>query len=122
MAGGEVTRDLSSPAFFPDGRHIAFVEGPPGHRNIRSVGISGDERQTLVEGGDCFEPAISPDGSWLAFSYSGNGGSQVWLLNLRTGSRRQITHGPCNNTFPAWARDSGSVVLPALYRAAIGNN
>jgi hypothetical protein len=125
LAGGEV----SGPAFFPDSLRIAFAEGPPGNRGIRSAAVPGGERQTLVEGGDCFEPSVSPDGSSLAFSCSGIGGSQVWLLNLKTGIRRQITHGACNNTFPAWDPDSGSVVfssdcnrgveLPALYRAEI---
>ncbi len=129
VAGGEGTREVSGPAFFPDGRHITFAEGPPGNRRIQSAAISGDERRTLIEDGDCFEPAVAPDGSSLAFSCSANGGSQVWLLDLTTGDRRQITHGACNNTFPAWDPGSGSVVfssdcnrgveLPALYRAAI---
>ena len=129
LASGEAAREVSGPTFFPDGRRIAFAQGPPGNRGIRSVALSGGERQTLIQGGDCFEPVISPDGSSLAFSCSGNGGSQVWLLDLKTGSRRQVTRGACNNTSPAWDPDSGSIVfssdcnrgveLPALYRAAI---
>jgi hypothetical protein len=124
---------VSSPGFFPDNRRIAFAQGPTGNRGIRSATLAGnehgDEPRTLVEGGDCFEPAVSPDGSSLAFSCSGSGGSQVWLLDLKTGVRRQITHGDCNNTFPAWDPDSSSVVfssdcnrgveLPSLYRAEI---
>ncbi len=102
LAGGEASGEVSGPAFFPDSRRIAFAEGPPGNRSIRSAAATGDEPQTLVEGGDCFEPAISPDGSTLAFSCSGSGGSQLWLLDLKTGIRRQINHGACNNTFPAW--------------------
>jgi Tol biopolymer transport system component len=129
VAGGRVAEEVSSPAFFPDGRRIAFAEGPSGSRRIRSVAVSGREPQTLSEGGDCFEPAVAPDGSVVAFTCSSNGGSQVWLLDLRTGSRRQITHGACNNTYPAWDSDSRAVVfssdcnrgveLPALFRAAI---
>jgi Tol biopolymer transport system component len=124
---------VSSPGFFPDNRRIAFAQGPTGNRGIRSATLAGnehgDEPRTLVEGGDCFEPAVSPDGSSLAFSCSGSGGSQVWLLDLKTGVRRQITHGDCNNTVPAWDPDSSSVVfssdcnrgveLPSLYRAEI---
>jgi Tol biopolymer transport system component len=53
----------------------------------------------------------------------------VWILDLKTGTRKQITQGACNNTYPAWDPDSSGVVfasdcnrgveLPALFRAAI---
>ncbi len=129
LAGGDAALEVSGPAFFHDGRRIAFAEGQPGNRNILSAAISGGETQTLASGGDCFEPAVAPDGGSLAFSCSGNGGSQVWLLDLKTRIRRQVTHGACNNTFPAWDLNSDSIVfasdcnrgveLPALYRASI---
>jgi Tol biopolymer transport system component len=129
LAGGDVAGEVSGPAFFRDGRHIVFAEGPSGHRAIRSVASSGNERRTLFEGGDCFEPAVAPDGSSLAFSCTGDGGSQVWLLDLKTGMRRRITQGACNNTYPAWDPDSRAVVfasdcnrgveLPALFRATL---
>jgi Tol biopolymer transport system component len=130
LAGGKGALEVSGPTFFRDGRRIVFTEGRPGKRTIRSLAISGGVQQTLIEGGDCFEPAVSPNGSFLAFSCSGGGGTQVWLLDLKSRIRRQLTHGSCNNTFPAWDPDSGSVVfasdcnrgveLPALYRAVIG--
>jgi hypothetical protein len=129
VAEGDAAGEVSGPAFFPDGLRLVFSQGRDGRRDIRSVAISGGERNTLVEGGDCFEPAVAPDGTLLAFSCSGGGGSQIWLLDLKSGVRRVITHGPCNNTYPAWDPDSRWVVfssdcnrgveLPALFRTAI---
>jgi hypothetical protein len=119
--------DVTGPAFFPDGQHIAYTEGPPGNREIHSIALAGTDQQSLTKAGDCFEPAVAPNGSSIAFACSGGGGTQVWLLDLKTGNRRQITQGACNNTNPAWAPDASSVVfasdcnrgveLPALLRA-----
>jgi hypothetical protein len=125
VASGEV----SGPAFTPDGRSIVFADGHPGQRRIHMVALTGREPQTLTQIGDCFEPAVAPDGSSVAFSCVGGGGSQIWLLDLKTGTRTQVTHGACNSTYPAWDSDSRSVVfatdcnrgveLPALFRATI---
>jgi Glycosyltransferase family 87/WD40-like Beta Propeller Repeat len=123
QTGLRLSGEISGPAFFPDNERIAYAEGPPGSRRIAA---SGD---VLTHEGDCFEPAVAPDGSTVAFACTGGGGSQIWLFNLKARTRRQITHGACNNTHPAWASDSRSIVfssdcnrgveLPALLRAII---
>jgi len=115
--------EISNPSFFPDNQRIVYAEGPPGNRKIA---VNGD---LLTQEGDCFEPAAAPDGSAVAFACIGGGGSQIWLLNLKTRSRRQITQGACNNTHPAWTPDSLSLVfssdcnrgleLPALLKASV---
>jgi hypothetical protein len=126
VASGEV----SDPSFTPDGRSIVFADGHPGQRRIHVAALTGGVSQPLTQMGDCFEPAVAPDGSSVAFSCIGGGGTQVWVLDLKTGTRRQITRGACNNTYPAWDTDSRSLVfatdcnrgveLPALFRATIG--
>ena len=118
----------SGPAFFPDGRQIAFAEGQPGRRSIRVVSVSGGQASTLTERGDCFAPAISPDGTLLAHVVSGTGNRQVWVQDLTSHASWPITSGACNNDAPAWDADSRTVVfasdcgrglgLPALYRIA----
>ena len=111
LVAGGAAGELSGPAFTPDNQHIVFAEGQPGYRSIRSVAISTGEPTALIQGGDCFQPSVAPDGSSLAFSCSGSGGSQIWLLDLKTGTRHQLTHGPCNNTHPAWDPGSRTIVF-----------
>ena len=119
-----VQGDVSDPAFFPDGRRIVFAQGFPGRRSIRAAGADGGVT-TLVEGGDNLQPAVSPDGRFLAYVHA----QQVWLRDLKSGAGRRLTSGACNNTWPAWDSDSRSVVfasdcsrgygLPALYRMQV---
>jgi Tol biopolymer transport system component len=97
--------EISGPTFFPDNQRVAYAEGPPGRRRIVASG------GFLTQEGDCFEPSVAPDGNTIAFTCTGGGGSQIWLLDLKTRTRRQITHGACNNTYPAWDPDSRSIVF-----------
>jgi Tol biopolymer transport system component len=67
--------------------------------------------QTLVEGGDNFEPAVSPDSKLLAYVHSERGTRQVWVRDLETRVSRRITNGACSNDWPAWDLGSRSIVF-----------
>jgi Tol biopolymer transport system component len=124
-----LAREASDPAFFPDGQRLAFAQGFPGRRFIRAVGVTGGTPVTLIQGGDSFEPAVSPDGVLLAYVHQELGSRQVWIRNLESGESRKITDGACNNDHPAWEAGSRSLVfasdcsrgygLPALYRIRV---
>src|SRR5215471_15851669 len=47
------------------------------------------------------ETAVAPDGNRYAVIVSGD----LWLLDILTGGRRQITHSPEKESFPAWTAD-----------------
>src|SRR5881628_1279860 len=53
------------------------------------------------------EVAVAPDGNRYAVVVSGD----VWLLNISTGNRRQITQTPQLETFPAWTPDGKRVTF-----------
>jgi len=53
------------------------------------------------------EVAVAPDGNRYAVVVSGD----VWLLNVSTGNRRQITQTPQLETFPAWTPDGKKVTF-----------
>jgi Tol biopolymer transport system component len=123
------TGAISNPTFFPNGNQIAFAKGLPGRRSIIALTISSREARTLVDRGDCFEPATSPDGRLLAFACSETGARHIWVEDLASAVSRRLTNGLCNNDSPAWAEDSQSIVfasdcgrglgLPALYRTSV---
>lgn len=73
------------------------------------------------------DAAISPDGTWVAFTSNISGPAQVLLRRVDTGRVFALTGGDCNSFGPAWELDSRAVIfasdcgrgmgLPALYRA-----
>jgi hypothetical protein len=123
------TGELSNPGFFPAGERVVFAKGRPGKRSIESTTVSGEEKHVIVTFGDCFSPAVSPDGHRLAFTCSATGAQHIWVQDLASGKLQQLTHGSCNNGSPAWDQDSQSLVftsdcnrglgLTALYRLPI---
>lgn len=78
---GSETRVLASgsgPTWSGDGQRV-FYTAPDG---IRSVALDGSDDMAIAgtEAGD--EPAVSPDGRWLAFSRSDMIGRDVWIVEL----------------------------------------
>jgi Tol biopolymer transport system component len=56
-------------------------------------------------------PAVSPDGTRLAFSRRENGSWQLVVYELGTGAEHQLTDASCNATSPSW--ENSHVVLYA---------
>ena len=63
--------------------------------------------------GDEREPAISPDGQYVAFSWSGEAGSNYDIYVLQPGGQRplRLTSDPAPDSFPAWSPDSRPIAF-----------
>jgi Tol biopolymer transport system component len=51
------------------------------------------------------EPAVSPDGRWVAFASDRNGGWDLYLLDLTAGEVRQLTQTASFEGQPTWSPD-----------------
>lgn len=63
--------------------------------------------------GEDREPAVSPNGKWIAYLSDRNGDrrNQLWILDLDTGSHRALlTDAPVQSP-PAWTPDSKQLIL-----------
>src|ERR1017187_9410673 len=115
--------------WFPDSARTVYSAGPSGSSQIFATVSAGAWEQLTHDAGDHTEPAISPDGNWLAFTLARGGTRQVWIQNLKTGKPTAVTEGACNSFSPAWEPDSRALVfacdcqrgigLPALFRARL---
>ena len=116
-------------AWFPDSARTVYSAGPSGSSQIFATVSAGAWEQLTRDAGDHTEPAISPDGNWLAFTLARGGTRQIWIQNLKTGKAAAVTEGACNSFSPAWEPDSRALVfacdcqrgigLPALFRARL---
>ena len=116
-------------AWFPDSARTVYSAGSSGSSQIFAT-VSGESPEQLThDAGDHTEPAISPDGNWLAFTLARGGTRQIWIQNLKTGKPTPVTEGACNSFSPAWEPDSRALIfacdcqrgigLPALFRARL---
>lgn len=87
----------------PDGTTIVFdFLG-----DIYSIPVEGGDATQLTEGMQFdAQPRFSPDGKEIIFISDESGGENVWILNLDTKEKKQITTGN-NNRYqsPEWAPD-----------------
>jgi len=98
-----VTSRLSwSPSWSPDGLTIAYSTGS----SIKRASASGEELEDLVHScNDCGRPAWSPDGAWLAFHSSTGGNQDLYVLDVRAGTLRQLTKEASRDFLATWSPD-----------------
>ncbi|MGE5347513.1 MAG: protein kinase domain-containing protein [Acidithiobacillales bacterium] len=106
------------PAWFPDGRAIAFASTRSGRTSIWKVSRLGGSASLLIENGDM--PAISPDGTRIAFTRAGPTGlPRVWVALVADPSRAERLTGDEDGEWdhldPAWSPD-GMLLCYSAFR------
>ncbi len=100
--GQEVTLDpASQPTWSPEGGRVLFVrEG-----DLVAFDVASGTERLVFEG-------VAPNlGTWAAngeIVYSdGEAGADIWILDPFTGTRRQLTDHPLDETDPDWTPTTG---------------
>ncbi|HEV2115489.1 MAG TPA: protein kinase, partial [Terriglobales bacterium] len=79
------------------------------------VDRSGKPLGPVVSGTDLFpSPALSPDGSRLAYSLFDGGKSDIWVLDLKRQARTRITFGPRRQENPVWTPDGKAIIYSSI--------
>jgi Tol biopolymer transport system component len=111
--------DRSHIAWSHAGDALYFLDDVKGNDRIvrlelatgRRTFLTHPSKSSLYEG----EPAVSPDGRWMAFIRGVTGvGDHVILLNMQTGAERQLFARNLGDSV-VWAEDSKSVFLENNY-------
>jgi len=68
-------------------------------------------RQLTSDPGWEAEPALSPDGTLVAFSSDRSGNPDIWVLDARGGTPLRLTDDAANDRSPAWFPDGSAVAF-----------
>jgi TolB protein len=104
------------PTWAADGQSLFFTGERDGRGELYRVWIADRRVERLTTGIDrAIMPAASPDGRFLAYAAQTIMNFQVYVLDLQTGEKRQVTSGggACR---PGWRPDSKEVAYVQLDR------
>jgi Tol biopolymer transport system component/tRNA A-37 threonylcarbamoyl transferase component Bud32 len=101
-----------SPSWFPDGGSLAFVSEREGKLSIWKVERFGGPATLLLDNGS--EPAVSPDGTRIAFSrLVREGAARIAVASLGDPRRALIltdeASGTWDHEYPCWSPDGGRI-------------
>ena len=96
------------PVISPDGKRVAFAA----LGDIYALEIGGRPENLTKDRFLDTDPAWSPDGSQLAYA-SDEGGNlpQIWVRDMKTGQRRQLTKLQTQPQGPAWSPDGKRIAF-----------
>jgi dipeptidyl aminopeptidase/acylaminoacyl peptidase len=112
-------RDVAQPELSPDGQWVAYgvrtrmLKEDKNEQRLWMISTHGGDAIPLTaEGVSSSHPRWSPDGKYLSFLSSRNGGKgQVWLLNRQGGEAVRLTEAAQGVNDFEWSPDSTSLVL-----------
>ena len=103
---------LLSPAFSPDGKHLAYVsfEGRRSSVFIQNI-RTGERNKVASHEGINSAPSFSPDGRKLALTLSKEGDPEIFILHLSDDHLQRITHNRAIDTEPAFSPDGNKLIF-----------
>ena len=104
------SRDDQMPVFLPDMSGVVFLSNrSEGYRlwvqPIGAAGTAGEPRLLTHQPGSVANPAVSPDGRWVAYYRVFEGQRDIWIAAVAGGPAHQFTDNPATDIHPAWSPD-----------------
>lgn len=107
---------IVSPVFSPDGASIMFSDDFDSGGNFEIFKIRSDalnettERLTFRSRHDGY-PAVSPDGSRVAFTSNTDGNNEIYVMNSDGSGQLRLTRNAANDTMPQFSKDGKKVIF-----------
>ena len=120
---------IMSPAWAPDGQHIAYVSYESTRPAIYMHNtITGAKRQLIQYPGINGAPDWSPDGQYLTMTLSKDGNPEIYTFSLATGRLNRLTQHFSIDTEPRWTPDGKNIIFtsdrggsPQIYKINVAS-
>ncbi|HWR16461.1 MAG TPA: winged helix-turn-helix domain-containing protein [Terriglobales bacterium] len=106
-----LTAEGIHPKWLPDGRNIVYISirgkvYAATTTHLQKLNIDTREAVNVAElSTNVLSLDVSPDGRLVVYQVPANGATNLWTLDLKTGSRQQLTSGKNVLVFPVWSPD-----------------
>ena len=118
---------IMSPAWSPDGAHLAYVSFETGHAAVFVQSLLTNQRKAVADfPGSNSAPAWSSDGKQLAVVMTHDGSSQIYLMHPDGSGLHRITFSGAIDTEPNFTPDGQSLLFtsdrggsPQVYRMPV---
>ena len=118
---------VMSPAWSPDGSHLAYVSFEQGHAAVYVQSLLTNQRAVVANfRGSNSAPAWSPDGKQMAIVLTRDGGSHIYLVRPDGSDLRRLTFNGVIDTEPNFSPDGQYLLFtsdrggkPQIYRMPV---
>lgn len=111
-SGRQVVAQGSSPQWSPDSAQVAFVRQRGSDQQLVIARRDGSQRRALATFTEILSPAFSPSGRDVAVAViEEGGGSDIWRVEVASGSTQQLTDSEADDVVPTWTADSSTIAF-----------
>ncbi|MCL3880841.1 Tol-Pal system beta propeller repeat protein TolB [Marivita sp. GX14005] len=102
-----------APRFSDDGQRVLYTSYETGMPRVHVLEV-GTVQSRILQGQDgvmSFAPRFAPDGQTVVYSLTQGSNTDIWAMDIASGTTRQLTSAPSIETAPSYSPDGSQIVF-----------